>query len=444
MTSNNNQTLSLEDTIFKEIVHSLFLALPASAAATSIIGASLVAILWHVIDTTLLSVWLTVLVGLSMCRYILYKLYVRSSKSIENVIYWDRLFYLLLVLTGLTWTCVSLWLLPDSNTIEHYLPTLILIAISAGAVTSLGYRMKYITTYFFLLLIPQFVSEIMIGSFLSLIVASLTLLFIFFALTNAKRLNRTIVENISLRYHEASRNQEINESKDAAVKANKVKDHFISLISHELRTPLNAILGYGQLLKMSDEPKLNNEQDEQTEGIIHSGKHLLSLIEELLDMSEIEADQLKVSVVDVSLKDALGESIKILIPVAAEVESEIINKVETDFVVKADHKRLKQIFINLISNAIKYNHLKGKIIISAEIMSGDFVRISVNDDGNGLTQEQQKSLFQAFKRFDREQEGLGLGLFITKKIIKLMGGEIGVTSEINKGSTFWFDLPLVK
>lgn len=415
LTSNNNQTLSLEDTIFKEIVHSLFLALPASAAATSIIGASLVAILWHVIDTTLLSVWLTVLVGLSMCRYILYKLYVRSSKSIENVIYWDRLFYLLLVLTGLTWTCVSLWLLPDSNTIEHYLPTLILIAISAGAVTSLGYRMKYITTYFFLLLIPQFVSEIMIGSFLSLIVASLTLLFIFFALTNAKRLNRTIVENISLRYHEASRNQEINESKDAAVKANKVKDHFISLISHELRTPLNAILGYGQLLKMSDEPKLNNEQDEQTEGIIHSGKHLLSLIEELLDMSEIEADQLKVSVVDVSLKDALGESIKILIPVAAEVESEIINKVETDFVVKADHKRLKQIFINLISNAIKYNHLKGKIIISAEIMSGDFVRISVNDDGNGLTQEQQKSLFQAFKRFDREQEGLGLGLFITKK-----------------------------
>jgi len=261
----------------------------------------------------------------------------------------------------------------------------------------------------------------MAGEFLSYIVALLIVLFMILALTNAKRINKTMVENISLHYYSAIHNQALSESNDAAIKANKVKDHFISMISHELRTPLNAILGFSQLLKMSDEPVLTSEQDDQAQGIIDSGKHLLSLIEELLDLSEIEAGKLKVSITDVSLKNVLDESITILSAVATADEISIINEVEKDSIIKADHKRLKQVMINLISNAIKYNHLNGTIVISANKIADDIIRISVIDNGNGLSQEQQSHLFQAFKRFDSKQEGIGLGLFITKKIINLMG-----------------------
>lgn len=443
-THNSGESLSLEDTIFKEIVKSLYMALPGSLMATVVIAVSLVLILWQVIDTFLLSVWLVVLVAIIFCRFIAYKLYLKSEKGMNEIYFWDRVFYILLVLTGLTWSSVSVFLVPSSDSIYHYLPVLILIGISAGSITSLGFKFRNIATYFSFLLIPVLITELLIGTFLSYIVSFLTVVFFALALSSSRRITQTLIENMSLRYEAESREQELLESKNVAIKANSAKSNFVSLISHELRTPLNAILGYGQLLKMSDAPQLNDEQDEQTQGIIDAGKHLLSLIEELLDLSEIEADQISVSIEDVSLESALVESIAILNPVAAEQQSVIINKVENDCLVRADHKRLKQIFINLISNAIKYNHLQGKIIISANKTSDGFIRVSVNDDGNGLTEQQQHNLFQAFKRFDKKQEGIGLGLFITKKLVNLMGGEIGVTSEINKGSTFWFDLVLSK
>lgn len=443
-THNSDESLSLEDTIFKEIVKSLYMALPGSLMATVVIAVSLVLILWQVIDTFLLSVWLVVLVAIIFCRFVAYKLYLKSEKGMNEIYFWDRVFYILLVLTGLTWSSVSVFLVPSSDSIYHYLPVLILIGISAGSITSLGFKFRNIATYFSFLLIPVLITELLIGTFLSYIVSFLTVVFFALALSSSRRITQTLIENMSLRYEAEAREQELLESKNVAIKANSAKSNFVSLISHELRTPLNAILGFGQLLKMSDAPQLNDEQDEQTQGIIDSGKHLLSLIEELLDLSEIEADRISVSIEDVSLESALVESIAILNPVAAELQSVIINKVENDCLVRADHKRLKQIFINLISNAIKYNHLQGKIIISANKTSDGFIRVSVNDDGNGLTEQQQHNLFQAFKRFDKKQEGIGLGLFITKKLVNLMGGEIGVTSEINKGSTFWFDLVLSK
>ncbi len=438
------KTLSLEDTIFKEIVKSLYMALPSALMAAVIIALSLVMILWQEIDTFMLTAWFVTLVSTILCRFIAYKFYLKSEKNIDDIYFWDRVFYILLIFTSITWSSVSIFLLPSSESIYHYLPVLILIGISAGSITSLGFKFRNIATYFLFLLIPVLITEILIGTFLSYIIAFLTIVFIGLALSSSKRITQALIENMRLRYEAEARERELVESKNIAIAANNAKSNFISLISHELRTPLNAILGYSQLLKMSDTPALNEEQDEQNRGITDSGKHLLSLIEELLDLSEIEANQISISIEEVSLQSALAESISILTPVAAELQSEIINEVENKYRVKADPKRLKQIFINLISNAIKYNHLQGKIVISAENTADGFIRVSVNDDGNGLTEDQQHELFQAFKRFDKKQAGIGLGLFITKKLVDLMGGKIGVTSEISKGSTFWFDLVLAE
>lgn len=214
------------------------------------------------------------------------------------------------------------------------------------------------------------------------------------------------------------------------------------MISHEIRTPLNGILGFSQLLKMSDQSPLNEEQSEQVDGILDSGNHLLSLIEELLDLSKIESHKLNVIINDVSLENVVNESIIILSPIAAEYNIEIKSKVENIYLVKADEKRLKQVLINLISNAIKYNHKHGEVTIDASKVKNKMIRISVSDNGDGLTEEQQKELFKPFTRYNDTKEGIGLGLYITQNLVELMRGKVGVESIFKEGSTFWFELPL--
>ena len=436
-----SQNLSLEEVIVQKTVASLYKVLPSSILATIIVATFIVTVLWQVIDTTILTIWFAVLVSINIVRFALYKMYIRNKNKVFD---WEKAFFILLLVNGLGFSCVSIWLLPDVDSVYHYFPEMVLIGMSAASVSSLSFRMKNIVSYFILLLGPVFVVEVLIGTFISYSVAMMCVLLALFSLGNARRFNQTEIENIILHYKSKKLHQELVNSRNIAIDANNMKTNFISMISHELRTPLNAMLGFSQLLKMSDSPALNEEQDEQAQGIIDSGKHLLSLIEDLLDLSKIEAAQLSVKIEDVSLKNALDESITILEPVASAHHSDITITLNNDYLVRADHKRLKQIFINLISNAIKYNHEYGKISISASKISDGFIRISVSDDGNGLTAEQQSELFQVFKRFDDKEEGLGLGLFITKKLVTVMGGKIGVKSQINEGSIFWFDLLLVE
>lgn len=435
----------LEKTIFQEKVDSLYNALPSSIFANIVIATVMALVLWRITDSMILIIWLLLMTGINLGRYLLFQLYNRNDNTRINIIFWERAFYTLLIINAIGWSSVSIWLLPDNESVYHFFPALIIVGISAGAVNTLSFSMKHITTYLTLLLLPLFIVELTIGTFISYSVSGLILVLAAFALSNAMRLNNTITENITLNYESKKYTENLIESRNEALEANSAKSNFISMISHELRTPLNAILGFSQLLKMSDEPKLNKEQDENIDGITHSGKHLLSLIEELLDLSEIEAHKLHVSLEDVSLTYVLGESVALLNPVAAEYNIKLINNLEENdlHIVKADTKRLKQVFINLVSNAIKYNHENGIVTISSQPVSKDKIRVLISDTGDGLTEEQVKGLFTPFQRYNTKREGIGLGLYITQHIIELMHGEIGVESEIGKGTTFWFELPLV-
>ncbi len=443
-TQHGEKDTGLEKVIFQEKVRALYKALPSSVFATIIIAAVMVSVLWRVIDQFFLVIWFSVIATVNIVRFILYKYYSRRVKDKNQTVFWDKMFYILLILTAASWSCVSIWLLPDDQSIYHYFPTLILIGISAGAVTSLSFSMRNITTYTLLLLLPLFIIEISIGTFISYSVALLTFVLTIFSLSSAKRINQTIIENITLHYDSASHRDELVESRNTALAANSAKTNFISMISHELRTPLNGILGFAQLLKMSDQPSLNAEQDDQVNGIFDSGHHLLSLIEELLDLSKIESHKLNVTIIDVSLANIVSESIAILNPVAAGYNIKISNNVENIYLVKADEKRLKQVLINLISNAIKYNHENGKVTIDVSKIDNNMIRVSVSDNGDGLTEEQQKELFKPFTRYNDTKEGIGLGLYITQNLVELMQGNIGVKSKFNEGSTFWFELPLAE
>jgi PAS domain S-box-containing protein len=223
--------------------------------------------------------------------------------------------------------------------------------------------------------------------------------------------------------------------------ANQAKTRFLSRTSHELRTPLNAILGYGQLLSADD---LGDEQREAIDEILHAGHHLLALIEEILDVSAIEDDALRLTIAPVALSRVIGDAARLLQPMAAGHQVAITTIPATvDLVAVADEHRVRQIVANLLTNAIKYNRPGGTVTITTAAF-GDRVQISVTDTGRGIPPELLPRVFEPFDRLGAERDGIegtGIGLALARNLAQRMSGTLEVTSRPGHGSTFTLDLP---
>jgi signal transduction histidine kinase/CheY-like chemotaxis protein len=253
--------------------------------------------------------------------------------------------------------------------------------------------------------------------------------------TEGKRLERALQEQ----------NVELKRARATAEKANLAKSNFLSSMSHELRSPLNAILGFAQLIN-SDSPPPTPSQTASIDQILHAGWYLLELINEILDLAQIESGRLALSLEPTSLPEVMFECQAMIEP---QGQKRGIKMTFPDFdlpcFVDADRTRLKQVLINLLSNAIKYNRANGTVVVDTDCAGGTQkrVRVSVKDSGAGLPPEMLMQLFQPFNRLGQErstEEGTGIGLVMSKRLVELMGGEIGVDSATGLGSVFWFEL----
>ncbi|MDB5874205.1 MAG: signal transduction histidine kinase [Ramlibacter sp.] len=238
---------------------------------------------------------------------------------------------------------------------------------------------------------------------------------------------------------------ELNAAMALAEKANRAKSDFLSSMSHELRTPLNAILGFAQLLE-TGAPAPTPTQKRNIEQILKAGWYLLELINEILDLSLIESGKLSMSKEPVSLAEVMVECRAMIEPQARQRGLGMtFPQFDVPCYVHADRTRIKQVLINLLFNAVKYNRPQGSVSVECAPSGSDMIRICVRDTGLGLAPERLAQLFQPFNRLGQEsgvEQGTGIGLVMTKRLVELMGGRIGVESTVDMGSVFWVDFEL--
>ncbi len=236
-------------------------------------------------------------------------------------------------------------------------------------------------------------------------------------------------------------------AKTEADKANQAKSDFLSAMSHELRTPLNAILGFGQLLELNSDHSLSDNEKDYISQILSGGKHLLGLIDDILDLAHIESGKMELVIDNVCAMNIVSECRSLMSVIAKEYGIEIIvlGEVNKTLQVRSDRARFKQVTTNLLSNAIKYNRKNGKVTVRYKKTPANMLRIEVTDTGYGIPENKLSELFKPFNRLGAEQtdiEGTGIGLVVCKDLIELMNGTIGVVSNVGEGSTFWFEVPM--
>ena len=258
-------------------------------------------------------------------------------------------------------------------------------------------------------------------------------------------LSEDVTERLHYQEHIEFKNQELEQRNREVTRANKLKSQFLASMSHELRTPLNAILGFSELLLDQSAGPLVEKQKRWIDFIQKGGRHLLQLINDILDLSKIEAGQVELNVESFLVETAIPEVVSNIRPLLMEKKVSLTSRIEPELFVLADRIRFKQILYNLLSNAVKFTPMEGQVAIEAS-RSGDHVRFTLIDNGIGIDPQHQHIIFEEFRQVESPdgtvKEGTGLGLAITRRLVEQQGGKISVESELGKGAKFTFTLPL--
>ncbi len=431
----------LETRIRQEEIRMLYGSMPFSVLAT--VSASLIVFITlfgHVENTDALILWLAVMLVSILLRALdTYSYHISSAVRKHNNM-WGWRFLLGATFAGIWWGMLA-WLGYSSRNEYLALIVICIVGVAGGSMSTLSYRWQTIAFFLMPALSLLELKLLLIGGAFSGAISTLLAVFILFTLSTSRRIYQNTNQNVRLRIEANFREQALMAAKNEAVRASQAKSRFLSSMSHEFRTPLNAILGFSQLLQYDE------HMDESRRMHIHeinsAGKHLLELVNQILDLAKIEDGNLQVNLTQVPLGEVIYACQSLIKPLAQEKQIQLHFYENIDGHVRADRTRLKQVILNLLTNAIKYNHHFGSVYLRCAASAPNRIRIEIEDSGHGIPQSIQHKLFQPFQRLESEAtqiEGTGIGLSIAKQLTEMMHGSIGCISMVGEGSTFWIEL----
>ena len=413
-------------------------SVPRALVLVTLLSTLLATVLWQQVPTFLIVGWWVCMTLISAVRALLSRQFNHQELSKRPFRYWQFSLYYWSTLSALVWG-MSVWLFyPFAS--DGFIPViLVMLAGVCGATATLSVLPKLFLAYSCASLLPLivwlFISAPTQGSLLGVIV-----LFYFLFLNVVSRLAQSALQ----RTIELS--NELVIAKEQAEKANQAKSLFLSSMNHELRTPLTAILGFSELLQRAD---LNSQNLERVNHIKKASDHLRGMIDDILDISRVEAGRFELSYEDVSIPELMTDVQNMLMPLAQD--HQITIQVDTDWCRQLrgqlDKKKLKQILLNLTANAIKYNHPGGQVLMTGELPGSDKLRLVVTDTGKGISPENLELVFQPFERLDSARSdivGAGIGLALCRQLATTMNGSVNATSTLGEGSSFWVEIPLRK
>ena len=438
---------------------------------TSVILAAILAFVQrNVINPTVIVAWLSLITLIMVSRTLLILAYQRASTDIKaETHHWLLRFRLGILITGLTWGAAGVLLFPVDYPQNQMFLIFMLAGLTAGGVTSYASDIVSALSFSVLALTPCIIRLTLVGESFYLAMSLASTLYLGFLVMSLRYINRNISENIVLRLEATEREATLNrkaqelsteiiyrsqvetdllKAKEMAEEATRVKSEFLANMSHEIRTPMNGVLG---MLDLLSETSLSPIQLDWVKTAHSSGQALLEIINDILDLTKLEADKLEVEHVDFNLVD-LVEDVCILTSnraFAKGLELNCLLPISMPHLWRGDPMRIRQVLTNLISNAVKFTEqgeVSVSIIQSLVANSTEQLRFEIHDTGIGISEATLARLFEPFVQADsatsRRFGGSGLGLSISKKLVERMGGTIGVSSILGKGSCFWFTLPL--
>ena len=366
----------------------------------------------------------------------------------ERRLRWRKYFYFGTFLVPAMWGLSGPLFLHQLEPLLQAFHLAIVVGIAGGLVGTISTHKPSVLTSLPVILLPLAGSFIAIGGQSYLILAGLVGIYCFYTLSVGLGHHRTIRDSLRLRVERSELIEQLRAARDAAEQANQAKSSFLANMSHELRTPLNAILGFSEMIKLGMFGKKSESRQIEYAGFIHdSGTHLLDLINDILDLSKAEAGKLELHEEQFNLRPLVENCIQLLAPAAEKADIKVVGPVRKagDPVLLADERKMRQILLNLLSNAMKFTPAGGSVTVSYKVAGNGGLSLAIADTGVGLTPKQLEMAMQPFVQVDggygKTAQGTGLGLPLTRKLAELHGGRLEMRSSPGKGTTAVVHLP---